>query len=359
MGVFFYLMKILVIQQKMIGDVLASSIICNNLKAIYPKSRIDYIVYPFTIPVIENNPNIDNLIIFKEEYRKNKFAFFKFLLEIKKEHYDIVIDAYGKTESNLITLFSGAKKKIGAYKNYTHFIYNNTIRELSKPETNAGLALENRLLLLSGLNKNKRLDIKPKIFLTVDEIEKGKQLLKENDIDFSKKIYMIGVLGSSTNKTYPFPYMAKVLDTIIANTNATLLFNYMPSQKEEAQTIYNLCQPKTRNNIKINLIPGSIREFLSIMYHCNAFIGNEGGAVNMTKALDKPTFTIFSTWINKEAWNSFENETTTVSVHLKDFKPNLYGEKSAKEMKKKAFYLYQQFSPDLFLPLLKEYIKSN
>ncbi|MFV7235917.1 glycosyltransferase family 9 protein [Flavobacterium sp. ZB4R12] len=353
-------MKILVIQQKMIGDVLASSIICNNLKIIYPESQVDYLIYPFTSPVVENNLNIDNLILFKDGYRKSKFAFFKFLLKIKKERYDLVIDAYGKTESNLITLFSGSKKKIGIYKKYSHFIYTDTIKELSQPSTNAGLALENRLLLLSDFNDNKKqLDIKPKIFLTSDEIENGKQILEKNNIDFSNKIYMIGVLGSGKNKTYPFPYMAKVLDAIVAETNATLLFNYMPSQKEEAQTIYNLCLPETQLKIKIDLMLRNIREFLSVTYHCNALIGNEGGAVNMAKALDKPTFTIFSTWIIKEAWNSFENETTTVSVHLKDYKPELYGKKTAKEMKNEALNLYDKFTPDLILPILKKYIKSN
>ncbi len=70
-------MKILVIQQKMIGDVLASSILCNNLKAIYPEAQVDYLIYPFTKPVVENNPNIDNLILFKDEFRKSKKGFAK------------------------------------------------------------------------------------------------------------------------------------------------------------------------------------------------------------------------------------------------------------------------------------------
>ncbi len=86
--------KILVIQEKMIGDVLAGSIICNTLKATYPDAQIDYLVYDFTKPVIQNNPNIDNIIIFKEDYRKSKIDFLKFLFEIRKKKYDAVVDAY-------------------------------------------------------------------------------------------------------------------------------------------------------------------------------------------------------------------------------------------------------------------------
>ena len=215
------------------------------------------------------------------------------------------------------------------------------------------------MLLLTPFSSKKQLDNRPKIFLTEEEIANGKAILEQHKIDFSKKIYMIGVLGSGKNKTYPFPFMAKVLDFIVAKTDATLLFNYMPSHLKEAHEIFNLCLPETQKNIKIDIIPGSIREFLSITYHCDALIGNEGGAVNMAKALYKPTFTIFSTWIKKEAWNAFEDGTDNVSVHLKDFKPELYGEKSAKEMKDKAMELYENFTPDLVIPSLEKYLEIN
>lgn len=351
-------MKILVIQQKMIGDVLASSIICNNLKMLYPDAQIDYLIYPFTKPVVENNPNIDNLILFKDEYRKSKKALLKFLLSIRKSRYDMVFDAYGKLESNLVVAFSGAKTKIGFQKSHTNFIYTKTTNTVSQTDSNAGLAIESRLNLVKALDHFAQLDAKPKIFLTKTEIEIGAKILHNHNIDLSQKIYMIGVLGSGTNKTYPFEYMAKLLDLIVEETNATLLFNYIPSQMKEAKAIYDLCQKDTQNNIKIDLIPGSIREFLSITHHCDALIGNEGGAVNMAKALDIPTFTIFSTWIKKESWNSFENGSTIVSVHLKDFKPEIYGDKSPKVMKKEALDLYQLFTPSLIFPMLKKYLKN-
>ena len=352
-------MKILVIQQKMIGDVLASSTICNTLKNEYPDAQIDYLIYPFTSPVVENNPNIDNLILFTDKVKNNKIQLLNFCLAIRKSKYDIIVDAYGKLESNMIVAFSGAKTKISFYKSYTHLIYTDTIKELSVPKTNAGLALENRMLLLKPFSLKKTLRNKPEIFLKDSEIENGKQILIENGIAFSKKTYMIGVLGSGKTKTYPSKYMAELLDKIVSDTNATLLFNYIPSQLKEAQEIFNLCQPITQKKIKINIVPKTIREFLSITYHCDALIGNEGGAVNMAKAINKPTFTIFSTWIKKEAWNSFDDGIKNVSVHLKDFKPELYGTKSAKEMKKQAMDLYQTFTPDLIIPHLEEYLKTN
>lgn len=343
----------------MIGDVLTSSIICNNLKLIYPDSQVDYLIYPFTTPVVENNQNIDNLILFKEKYRSSKIAFFKFLLSIRKSKYDIVIDAYAKIESKLVVVFSGAKTKIGFEKSKLNSIYTIKFPFIPKAKTSAGTAIEDRLNLLSSLKGNRVLDNKPKIFLTESEIENGKKILLDNKIDFNKPIFMIGVLGSGVTKTYPAEYMAEIIDFIVKKTEATLLFNYAPSQKKEAEIIFDLCKTETQKNIKIEIVPGSIREFLSITYHCNALIGNEGGAVNMAKAIYIPTFTIFSTWINKDSWNSFEDVATNISVHLKDLKPELYGDKSAKEMKEKALSLYENFTPNLILPILGNYLSLN
>ena len=351
--------KILVIQQKMIGDVLASSIICNNLKYLYPDSDIQYSVYPFTKPVVENNPNINKILPFNPEYRNNKFAFFKYLWQIRRTNYDIVIDAYGILESNLMVAFSSAKRKIGFYKPYSSILYTDTVTELKTPHTKAGLALDNRTLLVKVLNPSNNFDSKPKIYITEEEIEKGREILSQNNIDTAGKIYMISVLGSNGMKTYPSAYMAGLLDTIAQNSDATLIFNYIPSQNKEAEEIFNLCSAETKKKIRTDVIPGTIRDFLSVLYHCTALIGNEGGAVNMAKAINVPTFTIFSTWIKKEAWNSFEDGKQNVSVHLKDFKPELYGKKSPKEMKPQALELYKQFTPDYIIPPLKEYIKIN
>ena len=54
--------KILIIQNKRIGDVLLASLIATNLKKVFPDSVIDYMVYNYTTGVIEQNPAIDNII---------------------------------------------------------------------------------------------------------------------------------------------------------------------------------------------------------------------------------------------------------------------------------------------------------
>ena len=121
-------MKILVIQQKMIGDVLVSSILCDNLRKAYPKAQIDYMVYGSTVAVLQGNTSFDNLILFKEKHQKSKWEYFKLLKSIRTEKYDIVIDAYSKLESWLVVLFSGAQQKISYWKKGRDFLYTDTVK---------------------------------------------------------------------------------------------------------------------------------------------------------------------------------------------------------------------------------------
>ena len=349
-------MKILVIQQKMIGDVLTSTILCEVLRKEYPNATIDYLVNTSTIPVIKNNPFFDNIIEFKREYRDHKRSFYLFLKQIRKTKYDLVIDAFGKLESNIISLFSGAPKKVSFYKWYTQFVYTNVIRRKAIPLTNASTAIENRLRLILPEERIVSEIVRPKIYLTEEEKEKAKEFLESGGIDSKKPLIMLSVLGSEPIKTLPFKEMAKIIDEIVSITQANILFNYMPNQEKDAKIIYDLTRPATQKNIFFDVYAKSLRGFIAILSHCDILIGNEGGAVNMAKALGVPTFTIFSPWIIKKDWNIFEDSIDHDSIHLIDVKPELYGNISPKKMKENSLELYKEFLASLIIPKLKKYL---
>lgn len=349
-------MKILIIQQKMIGDVLTTSILFEALKEKYPDSELHYLINSHTQMVVKNNPYIDQFVFFTPEIENSKYQLFRFLKTIQNEKYDVVIDVYSKLSSHLISIFSKAKIKISYNKKFRSFIYSHNINREQHSENASGLEITNRLSLLQPLDIHLK-SLKPKIYLTEEEIEQSKQFLIKNNIDLSKPLYMISVLGSSANKTYPLPFMAKLIDVIVAETQAQILFNYIPNQLDEAKIVYNFCTSNTKKHIHFDVFGKDLREFLAITNHCTALIGNEGGAVNMAKALDIPTFSIFSPWIDKGGWNMFEDEKLHVSIHLKDCKPELFNDDMLKKLKHKSPSFYEAFTPDYIIPKLKNYLK--
>ncbi|HWR94484.1 MAG TPA: glycosyltransferase [Flavobacterium sp.] len=352
-------MKILVIQQKMIGDVLVSSIICQNLRIAYPDAQIDYLVYESTTPVLEGNTAFDNLILYKKSHRKSKFEFLKLALQIRKTKYDIVIDAYSKLESWLFVLVSGAKKRISYKKPGREFLYTNNVPFAKFPKTNMGLAIERRLSLLNPLNLNIKIDPLPKLFVTQKENQEALTLFEKHNVQKVRKTIMISLLGSENLKTYPLNYMAKIVDEIANNNDVNILFNYFPKQLNDAKKVFDSCSKTTQEKIYFDLLGNDLRSFIAIMNNCDLIIGNDGGAINMAKALNKPSFIIFSPWIEKKIWATFEDGIHHQSVHLQEYKPRLFEGFSEKELKNKTPELYLEFQPELFTTSVNSFLKFN
>ena len=350
-------MKILIIQQKMIGDVLTSSILFEALRKKYPEAELHYLIYKQTQHVVQNNPFIDKYILFEEKDKK-PFQFIKILKKIRKENYSVVIDVYSKIGSALISYYSGAKIRISYDKTLTRSLYTDVFSREIKAETIAGPAIEKRLRLLNALGSNFPSEIKPKIYLTESEINSARQLLDRAGLLNEKPLFMISVLGSSKAKNYPQEYLAVLLDQVVEETQGHVLFNYIPSQKEQAKAVYDLCNSKTQKAIHLEIFGKSLREFMALTAQCDALIGNEGGAVNMAKAIGIPCFAIFSPGVKKENWSMYDDDITQVSVHLQDFIPEIYQMKSKKELKSQTAEMYHQFKPDYISEKLQKFLET-
>lgn len=350
-------MKILILQQKMIGDVLTSSVMFEILKKKYKDIDLHYLINSQTKAVVENNPNIDEFILLTPEIEKSYLKLILFFKKIRKNRYDVVIDVYGKLSSNLITLFSGAKTKIGFHKKYTSILYTHSITRVKQPNYNVSLAIENRIRLLKPLLDISIINVSPKIYLKQTEIDKAKILLSSFSIDETKPLLMISVLGSDANKSYPAKYMAKILDKIISiKPRAQILFNYYPNQVTQAKEIYKLCREKTQKQIFFDIYGENIREYLALTYHCNALIGNEGGAVNMAKAIPIPTFIIFSPYLNKANWFGSSEANSHIAVHLSDFIEYEVNDKKKAKRNPEVYYL--KFIPTYIEPILTKFLST-
>jgi ADP-heptose:LPS heptosyltransferase len=355
-------MKILIIQQKRIGDVLLSTILCNNLKKKYPKSTIDFMCYANCTDVLIGNPNIDSVIVLENKVRKSYLSLLKFIFKIRSNKYDILIDVYAKLETNLITIFSGAEYKISYYKWYSSLFYNYNMKRFDESaQTKYGVAIHNRLLLLDPLNLDAAvIDPFPKLYVSKDEDNEAILLLEKHNVPKERKIVMISLLGSEKSKTYPIEYMAQVVDYVAENKDVSILFNYFPNQIEDAQKVFDLCSKNTKEKIHFDVLGSNLRSFIAIMKQCDVIIGNDGGAINMVKALNKPSFIIFSPFVKKNDWATFEDGLRNISVHLEDFKPELINTNLPhKEIKNNSAILYQQFNPELFKSKIAFFMAKN
>jgi len=284
---------------------------------------------------------------------------FSSLKKIRQHKYDIIIDAYAKNFSYLLTLFSGAKKKISFKKGYNFFIYTDLVKRIIPARTDRGYAVKNRLILLDPLTDSKLLDtsVKPQIYLTSEEIQTAKFKIEQEDIN-SKFIFMVSAIGSNHEKTYPLKYMAEFLDYIAQAIDVSFFFNYTNSQSDQAKELYNLCADSTKECIYLDMYENNLRDFFALTYHCDALIGNEGGAINIAKALNKPTFAIYSPTTQRSSWSIYEETPANTSVHLLDYKPELYENKKFSEVRRINDEYFLIFKPTTFKKDLDKFLST-
>ena len=352
-------MKILIIQHKMIGDVLITSLLCENIKKAYPNAIVYYLINSNTLPVLENNPYIDHKIVFDEKENKGLMNLIKFSKKVNQNKYDIVIDAYSKLQSWVDVFINNAPKKISYKKIGRTFLYTDNVEKHDEPNSYLGLAIEHRLSLLKPLGIETPLATEPKLYLTEEEINFAKDLFTKHQVDTTRKTVMISLLGSDLSKTYPLNEMAKMVDFIGQHYNVNILFNYFPKQLPQAKEVYNQLSDETKSKVYFELLGNDLREFIAIANECDVIVGNDGGAINMSKALGKKSFIIFSPWIDKKVWATFEDGINHTSVHLKDYFPEKLGDLNNRQIKKQVNEFYSIFDFELFKEKLENFLNNN
>lgn len=352
------LKKILIIQNKFIGDVLASSVIANNIKKIYPKSEVHFFCYHQALDVLQGNPNIDKIISFEDVELKKFKILKKYAAIIREENYDILIDPYAKLQSRYITWMSNAKRRVSYNKPVFRHLYTDLVDQADTTQLGYCKALEDRLKLLKPFCDDvSKLDYKFRLFLTETECDEGRELLQDAGLDLNRPTFMLGILGSSPAKSWNLTRMAHLIEFIQQHYNVNILFNYIPKQQDSVDLI--LSQLNSTENIYPKLIGKNVREYLKIMSHCDAYIGNEGGGINMAKALGKKTFSIYSPHKFPEIWGCMENLAEHSSVHLRQLRPELYIKPDLKEYEQKAETYYDLLTEEFVIENLSAFLNQN
>ncbi len=125
--------KFLVIQTAFIGDVVLATALVEKLAQHYPDAQIDFLVRKGNESLLQNNPHLHEVLVWnkKEKKIRNLFAI---LGQLRRNHYDKVINLQRFFSTGLLTAFSGAKESIGFDKNPLSFLFSTRIKHIISNE---------------------------------------------------------------------------------------------------------------------------------------------------------------------------------------------------------------------------------
>ena len=114
--------RIAIIKLSAMGDIIHAMVALQYIKRKYPNLQIDWFVESTFAPILENNPDINEIIkLDLKSIKKDKKEILnqiKLIKKYEKNFYDLVIDAQGLIKSAIVSFFLG-KNRVGFSKNST------------------------------------------------------------------------------------------------------------------------------------------------------------------------------------------------------------------------------------------------
>ena len=110
--------NILIVKLSSIGDVIHALPVSYAVKETYPDARLTWVVEKAAYSLLEENPCIDRLILFKKEQMRASLSgfcrnFVELRRQLKAERYDVSLDLQGLFKSAAIVKVAGADLKLG------------------------------------------------------------------------------------------------------------------------------------------------------------------------------------------------------------------------------------------------------
>ncbi len=296
--------KILIMQYKPFGDVLLNTGYLPALRAKFPDAQIDFLVQkPYAI-LLENNPNLDNLVLMdkiKKDTLKYVLSRFYLIKKIRSNKYDVIIDQARGPGASQIVFFSGAKfrlgwlktKKLSWLKGY-NWVYNyKTIKNNDIYSARAKFEMLRPL----GIEEEPHNTF---YFILPESKKKVKAWLKESDL-LGKKIVVFSPVTPIRTRQWKFEYFARTADIMIEKFGFKVVLLWGPREKEKVEGIASQMKHKPF------ITPAtSFNEAGAILQHASVYIGNNGGVHHLSVAVKTPTLTVFGPNTEPFKWTAWD-----------------------------------------------------
>lgn len=121
--------RYLIIQTAFIGDVVLATVLIEKLRRHFPEAQIDFLLRKGNEGLLEGHPFLNRVLVWDKGKGKYKHLF-SLLMEIRREHYDAVINLQRYAATGFLTAFSGALRRIGFDKNPLSFLFTKAVKHV-------------------------------------------------------------------------------------------------------------------------------------------------------------------------------------------------------------------------------------
>ena len=299
--------RILVIRIDEIGDVVLTTPVFRALKKEFPNSKIDILIKDGTKELLKHDPNVNNLVICKKEWLRNKLdiTYFLSLTKKLKNKYDLVIDLHTSPLNILFAFLIGGYRIGYAFRGFG-FLLNKTKFTAKKEHI-----INRNLNLLKLININHK-DKKMEVFYSKEEETYINTLLKKHKLT-GKKLICINPGTLRTNKLWQNSKWAELSNRLIKDFNAYIIFTGSPKEKP----LINSITSQTKNKGKTINFAGktNLLQLATLIKKCKLLISPDTGPLHIARAVETPLIGLYGS-TNPYIWGYNEDKYKTIYKKL-------------------------------------------
>jgi len=272
--------KILVVRTDRVGDVLLTTPVSTALRQAFPAARISWLVRPYTAPLLEHNPDVDQILVDRGASAGELTA------QIKKENFDAAIVAYPRWRIVWALWRAGVPVRIGPASKLYSVLFTQRIwqhrSEGKKHEADYNLELLEPL----GVPFKR---YPTRLVLTDAEKRNARQTLESHRLTFSKPVVILHPGSGGSSARWPLTHFMELGDKLQA-AGCDVVVTGGPGENYQNIMIDNM------HRIPVFIAAGSVslRELAALFSCADLVVTNSTGPLHVAVALNVPTVSIYS-----------------------------------------------------------------
>lgn len=297
-------MNVLVIQLRQLGDILLTTPVVRALKEHSPEATIDFLTYPMGRLIVPGNPMIHRHIIAPQ---KGVVESLRFVRDIQKRRYDVVIDFMATPRSALMARLVKAKRRV-SFATGRKRLFTDIVPRMSEPEYIVRQKF--RLLAPLGIVSD---DVR--LMLPWDESDQGVGKLFFVDHPYlaeSKRRVVLSPTHRREERRWSKDSWASLARKLEQEHNATVIWAWGPGEETEVLEIHKLAHGAG------TMAPAtSFRELAALIANCDLFIGNSNGPSHTAVAVNTPSIQLHGPTL-AVSWSPLTNRHRAIQCETMD-----------------------------------------
>lgn len=299
--------RVLIISLYFRGDFLFHTPVIKLLSDIIPGIKIDIWTKSRNIELTENNPDINELLIFdniktadyNDDSRLDLRGKYSLLKNVRNAEYDLVIDLTGKISTAVFTYFAGAKYTIGI-NNYGFGGAYDRFIDLHPASTKGHLIQKYISVLKEGLNiaddrwnvLTKEFKVKPYLYPSDKDQKSVSRVLRELKIDVSKPLVLIHTTAGWKEKEWDTISFSRLIE-LLEKIGYEILFIGDEKDRDNINRIIENTGLQNKSVYNNRFLKLKLLEVAELILRADVLIGADSAPLHMAGAMETPSVGLF------------------------------------------------------------------